>query len=209
MNKDLTDITLIVDRSGSMDSCKAEAEGGIKGFISDQKSSPGDAIFSLMQFDTEHEYIFNGIPIKDIKEYELLPRGMTALLDAVGTTINKTAERISKLSEEEKPALIIVAIITDGHENSSHEFSRAKIKELITAKENEGWKFTYLGADQSAFDEAASMGIKGDAAAHYSIRNVKGTYDALSTSVAMMRAKSMAGEPVKMSYSDEDRKKMK
>lgn len=208
MNKDFTDITLIVDRSGSMGSCKEEAEGGIKGFIDNQKSSPGDAVFSLMQFDTEHEYIYNGIPIKYAKEYRLHPRGMTALLDAVGTTINKTAERISKLSEEEKPGLIIIAIITDGHENSSHEFNRDKIKELITAKENEGWKFTYLGADQNAFDEADSMGIKSSAVASYRKMSIKDTCNVLSSNITNMRVKSMANEPVEMSYSDEDRKKM-
>ena len=47
MKKDLTDITLVVDRSGSMNQIKSDAEGGINEFIKAQANEPGDALLTL------------------------------------------------------------------------------------------------------------------------------------------------------------------
>jgi len=82
MNTDLTDITLVVDRSGSMDQIKDDAEGGINTLITEQAKQPGDAFLTLVQFDTEYEFIHRGVPIRQVPKYRLVPRGSTALLDA-------------------------------------------------------------------------------------------------------------------------------
>ena len=84
MRSDLTDITLVVDRSGSMDEVREDAEGGVNTFIRQQAKEPGEALLTLVQFDTEYEFLHSGVPIQDVPKYELVPRGMTALLDAVG-----------------------------------------------------------------------------------------------------------------------------
>jgi hypothetical protein len=90
MKSNLTDITLVVDRSGSMEQVREDAEGGVNSFIEQQAKEPGQALFTLVQFDTEYEFLHKGVPIAEVPQYELVPRGMTALLDAVGRAINET-----------------------------------------------------------------------------------------------------------------------
>ena len=97
MRNDLTDITLVVDRSGSMESIKSDAEGGINEFIRQQASEPGEALLTLMQFDTEYDLVHNGVNVTDVSPYTLVPRGMTALLDAVGRAINETGARLAAM----------------------------------------------------------------------------------------------------------------
>ena len=97
MRKDFTDITLVVDRSGSMEAIRQDAMGGVNRFILDQAEKPGDAVLTLVQFDTEYEFVHRAKPIKGIPPYVLTPRGSTALLDAVGRAINETGERLASI----------------------------------------------------------------------------------------------------------------
>ena len=103
MKSDLTDITLVVDRSGSMEQVREDAEGGVNSFIAQQAKEPGEALLTLVQFDTEYEFLHQGVPITEVPRYELVPRGMTALLDAVGRAINETGERLTKMEEQDRP----------------------------------------------------------------------------------------------------------
>jgi len=209
MNKHLTDITLVVDRSGSMAECKLEAQGGINAFIEEQKYIVGEAIFSLLQFDTSYDYVFNAVSMHEVKEYELIPRGMTALLDAIGKAIVETGMRLDKLPEDKKPGLVIIAIITDGEENSSSEFSKSQIAKMIKHQQDVyGWQFTFLGANQDAFHEAGGMGIHRDAIANYNTKNAQDTYGSLGDNVTRMRVASYSGQSIVNSYTDEERQKM-
>jgi len=209
MRQDLTDITLVVDRSGSMSSCKQEAQMGINAFINEQKKAEGEAVFSLLQFDTSHEYVFNAVPIDQVGEYKLEPRGMTALLDAVGKVINETGQRLEKTPETDRPALVIVAIITDGEENASNEFSRHAIKEMVERQQNEyNWQFTFLGANIDAFAEASSIGIDSNAIASYCVTQSINAYSGLASNITKMRKASFIGEVVSNYYTDEERKNM-
>lgn len=131
MRSDLTDITLVVDRSGSMQEMRSDAEGGVNAFIADQAKEPGEALLTLVQFDTEYEFLHSGVPIGQVPKYTLVPRGSTALLDAVGRAINETGERLSKMDEKDRPGLVIFVVMTDGHENASKEFSKPQIKKMI------------------------------------------------------------------------------
>src|SRR5262249_34920935 len=152
MRKDLTDITVVVDRSGSMAACQSDAEGGLNTFINEQKRLPGESLFTLVQFDTEYEFVHKGIPIRDVPPYHLVPRGSTALLDAVGRAIIETGERLRNMKEADRPGLVVFVILTDGQENSSREFQLAKIKEMVQHQQDVyKWQFTYLGANQDAF----------------------------------------------------------
>lgn len=210
MRSDLTDITLVVDRSGSMQSVKQEAEGGINGFIEEQKKQPGDALFTLVQFDTDYEFVHRGVPIRDVGPFALVPRGWTALLDAVGRAINETGERLSAMKDEDRPGLVVFVITTDGLENSSHEFTRSAIKEMIERQQRDyNWKFTYLGANQDAFAEAGQMGIPVAASAGYSEVKTSGAFRAASSNVARMRAASASGDVVACAYTEEERESMK
>ena len=130
MRSDLTDITLVVDRSGSMEQVQEDAEGGVNSFIAQQAKEPGEALLTLVQFDTEYEFLHKGVPISQVPKFELVPRGMTALLDAVGRAMNETGERIAKMDERDRPGLVVFVVMTDGQENSSKEFSKATIKDF-------------------------------------------------------------------------------
>ena len=179
MKPDLTDITLVVDRSGSMQDIRSDAEGGVNAFIESQAKEPGEALLTLVQFDTEYEFLHTGAPIKKVPKYSLVPRGATALLDAVGRAINETGERIAKLDEANRPGLVVFVVMTDGLENSSREFSKSRIKEMIGhQQEKYGWQFTFLGADQDAFAEANAMGIDAAGAANFAKHKVASAYGA-------------------------------
>ncbi|NNM05150.1 MAG: VWA domain-containing protein [Gemmatimonadetes bacterium] len=209
MKSNLTDITLVVDRSGSMQQRRGDAEGGVNAFIQQQAEEPGEAFLTLVQFDTEYEIIHRGVPIDAVPEYRLEPRGMTALLDAVGRAINETGIRLKKMKKADRPGLVIFVITTDGLENSSTEFKRTQIKEMIEHQQTKyGWHFTFLGANQDAFAEAGAMGMKRGAVADFAMHKVGAAYEMTSKKVSRMRSQQRKGEEVKDEFTDEERKKM-
>ena len=209
MKSDLTDITLVVDRSGSMSSIREDAEGGVNEFIRRQAEEPGEALLTLVQFDTEYDFVHRGVPIGDVPHFDLRPRGATALLDAIGRSINETGDRLAKMKEADRPGLVIFVVMTDGLENSSVEFTKAKIKEMIEHQQtNYNWQFTFLGANQDAFAEAGSMGIKADGAANFAMHKFAPAMLATGGKVARMRKARSRGETVDNAFTTEERKSM-
>lgn len=197
MRNDLTDITLVVDRSGSMAQIREDAEGGVNTFIAEQAKQPGEATLTLVQFDTEYEFVHRGVPVGQASPYQLVPRGMTALLDAVGRAINETGERLANMPEPERPGLVVVVVMTDGLENSSREFTRQQIKQMIQhQQEVYSWQFTFLGANQDAFAEAEAIGISATAAANYSPEKVRHAWLGAASKVGRMRAQTITGDTV-------------
>src|SRR5687767_5131529 len=122
MKQDYTEIVVLLDRSGSMQHGKDDHEGGLMSFVEDQQQLEGDVRFTLIQFDNVEpcEIVYDGVPIGDVDQIKLIPRGGTPLLDAVGLTIAHIAERLA----DAKPDQVVVMIITDGQENSSREYRR-------------------------------------------------------------------------------------
>ena len=209
MKSDLTDITLVVDRSGSMAQVREDAEGGVNSFIEQQAKEPGEALLTLVQFDTEYEFLHKGVPISQVPKYELVPRGMTALLDAVGRAINETGERLAKMDEHDRPGLVVFVVMTDGQENSSKEFSKADIKAMIQRQQDTyHWHFTFLGANQDAFAEAGGMGIAAAGVANFAMDKMVAAYAATGEKVSRMRQQHRAGETVSNEFTEEERGKM-
>ena len=138
MNRNLTDITVVLDRSGSMTTVMHDVTGGFDKFIEEQKKVQGEALLTLVQFDTEYEFVHKAKNIKDIPKLEFMPRGMTALLDAMGRAITETGERLRNMKEEDRPGKVICLIITDGQENSSKEYNNANEGIAITNKMQAG-----------------------------------------------------------------------
>jgi uncharacterized protein YegL len=163
MKKKFTEIICIVDRSGSMAIIRDDAIGGFNAFLEEQKKEPGKATMTFIQFDTEYEVIYENKPLKEIPPLDgktFRPRGMTALLDAIGRTVETVKKRLSNVPKKNRPSKVIVSILTDGEENSSREFKLKKIKEMIKhQKEKHSWEFIFLGANQDAFAEAVKIGI--------------------------------------------------
>ena len=209
MRTDLTDITMVIDRSGSMQSIRTDAEGGINSFIEQQKQEPGETLLTLVQFDTEYEFVHSGVPVKQIPAFTLVPRGSTALLDAVGRAINETGARLAAMAESQRPALVVFVIVTDGAENSSREFTRDQIRTMVEHQQSAyKWQFTFLAANQDAFAEGASMGIAQDGIAAYSMGKVRGSWDAASKKMSRMRKAAGEGAAVDNKFTDEERGEM-
>lgn len=154
-----TEIIVIADRSGSMSNITNDAIGGFNTFIEEQQKIPGEAKVTFAQFDTEYEVVYAGKSLTEVPKLDsqtYVPRGMTALLDAIGKTLTEQGERIAK---EDWADLAIVCIITDGLENSSTQFTQQRIAEMTSHAEKNGWKFIYLGANQDSFLVAKSLGM--------------------------------------------------
>ena len=209
MKTNLTDITLVIDRSGSMEAIREDAEGGVNAFVREQAQQAGEALLTLVQFDTEYEFVHQGVPVKRAPAYKLVPRGSTALLDAVGRAINETGDRLAKMAEPDRPGLVIFVIVTDGQENASREFSKAQIKEMIDRQQTEyHWQFTFLGANQDAFAEAGGMGIDAAGVANYAPDKVMAAFVGTSKKVVRMRTQRRAGQTVSNEFTEEERKEM-
>lgn len=163
MTKKYSEIVCVIDRSGSMSSIKSDAIGGFNSFLAEQKKVKGEATLTLVQFDTEYEMIHENKPLKKVPKLHdgtYVPRGCTALLDAIGKTINEVSDRVGKLKKTQKPKKVIFAILTDGMENSSREFKRDQIHKMISDKKDaDKWEFIFLAANQDAIQEGMSMGI--------------------------------------------------
>jgi uncharacterized protein YegL len=161
--KELTEIVCIIDKSGSMSEVRNDAIGGFNMCLEEQQSVPGDATLTLVLFDTEYSMVHQNKPLSKVPpltKRSYSPGGMTALLDAIGKTIHTIGQRLSDLPEEERPSKVIVAILTDGEENSSREYNLTQVKEMIQhQKEIYSWEFVFLGANQDTFAEAAKLGI--------------------------------------------------
>ena len=161
MKKDYTDITILLDRSGSMLSIKEDTIGGIKTFVDEQKKLPGKCLLTLYQFDNESfDTVLEGVPIGTVESVGLEPRGCTPLLDSLFKAITNTGERLKAIPEDERPEFVVFMIVTDGQENASKEVKLDQVKNSIKIQSDiYKWHFTYLGANQDAFAEAGGMGI--------------------------------------------------
>ena len=182
--KDATHITIVLDRSGSMGAIWDDTVGSFEEFLRKQKEDPKPATLSVAVFD---DVFTNVLVCEDLHKAEIdlenyRPRNTTALLDAVGRAITETGEKLAALPEDERPDKVLVVVITDGQENASREFTRAKISEMIRHQsEVYKWDFVYLGANVDAFAEARGLGIPVAHAAHYvhDAAGVKGMSDAV------------------------------
>ena len=211
-----THIPILADRTGSMDlvadhtSGKTKAElttKGIKNLITDQAAQPGKTTFSLCQFDTYTDkgvervtwFTHGGDPKH--AEWFVDPRGGTPLLDAVGQLIQQTGKHLEGMPEDQRPGRVIFVIGTDGEENSSHEFTKQQIADMITHQRDKyGWDFVFIGADIDAFAEAGGMGIPVDSSLQSSGPAMAAAYSSSSDAITRSRA---GGQSV--SYSDDER----
>lgn len=193
MKKNLTEMVFILDRSGSMSSLTSDTIGGFNSMIESQKKEDGEAFVTTVLFDDKYELLHDHIDIQEVKELtnkEYFARGMTALLDAVGKTINSIGARLANTEEEKRPEKVIFVITTDGFENASIEFTKAKVKEMIEhQQEKYSWTFMFLGANMDAVGEAASLGIKTDFARTYTAtaQGTSSVYTSLSSAMSFMR----------------------
>ena len=163
MKENYCHILTIIDRSGSMCGLQNEVIGGFNSFIADQKKVEGTATLSLIQFDNMYEVNYEFTDIQDVPDLNnetYVPRGMTAMYDAIGKAVLSLGSDLESMKEENRPEKVIVMIQTDGMENASHEFRQETIKKLITEQEETySWEFVFLGANIDAVAAGGSIGI--------------------------------------------------
>ena len=161
LTNEKTQIVCILDRSGSMASIINDSIGGFNSFLKEQKELPDESTLTVALFDDQYDILYDNIDIKKAEELTnktWIPRGMTALYDAIGKTINQVKTTHTKLGSE-KPAKVLVCIVTDGEENASKEYNLDAIKKLIKSCEDDDWNFLYLAANQDAFSVGKSFGV--------------------------------------------------
>ena len=194
MKKGLTELVFILDRSGSMSGLESDTIGGYNALLEKQKKEPGEAVITTVLFDDKYELLHDRINLRGIAlitDQEYYVRGNTALLDAVGKTINKIGNAQKHTAEDERAENVMVVITTDGMENASREFSHSKVRQMIEHQKSKyGWEFIFLGANIDAVATAESFGISEDRAANYHADG-EGTalnYAVLSDAVSSLRA---------------------
>lgn len=182
--RQFTDITVLLDRSGSMSTIRGAMESAFDEFIKGHKEVPSTKV-TLVQFDNENTYDLKycNVPVGSVEKLNLVPRGMTPLLDAMCITIDKTGERLASLSASERPDQVLLVVITDGQENASKRYTRSNVFDRVSKQSGAyQWKFVYLGANQDAIAEAASLGIWKDYAINYTA-SAGGSASAMSSTL--------------------------
>jgi len=208
--KDATHIAVLLDRSGSMGDIKDDAIGGFNCFLKEQKAAGANATLTLVQFDTEStDVVHESMPIlevPDLNHQTFQPRGGTPLLDALGQTIDSTGRALAAIPEASRPNKVVFVVITDGQENSSHQHTKASVKERIDHQSSRyNWQFVFLGANQDAFDEAGAVGIAMGNAANFAPARMQAAFAATAANVASYRR---SGNAAKLAYSDDQRAEM-
>lgn len=202
MKTNRTELAFILDRSGSMCGLEADTIGGYNAMLEKQKKEAGEAIVTTVLFDDQYELLHDRIDLRGIApitDREYYVRGSTALLDAIGKTIQKIANIQKRTAPEFRADRVLFVITTDGHENASREYSYSKVKALLERQKKQyGWEFLFLGANIDAIATAQRFGIEADRAVDYHADG-EGTqlnYQVLSETVSCVRA----GVPIKENW---------
>ncbi|MCI5747602.1 vWA domain-containing protein [Eubacterium pyruvativorans] len=193
MKEKLTELVMILDRSGSMGGLESDTIGGYNSMLKKQMETEGDVLVSTVLFDDRSELIFDRVPLEEMPELTeetYYVRGCTALLDAVGGAIRHIETIQKHIREEDRPERTIFVITTDGLENASREYSCEQVKEMVDRRKKDGgWEFIFLGANIDAVETARRIGISADRAANYH-SDREGTalnYTVLAEAVSDMR----------------------
>lgn len=222
MNKNYTELAFILDRSGSMENCQAAAIEGFNRFLEEQQKADGLAKLTLVLFDDEYLLPAQSLPVAEVLPLNsdtYVPRNSTALLDAVGRTIDDLGNHLAALPEKGRPAQVIVAILTDGLENASEKYTWKQVSRLIKQQtEQYRWTFLFLGANQDAIATAAQLSIAAANSATY-VADAPGSravHRSLSRKMHSMRRTAMgnatlqeqadAAAPMSELVEEEDRK---
>ena len=206
-DKNLTEIVCVLDRSGSMTSMQKDAIGGFNTFLKEQKEAKiGECKLTMNLFDHE-QLIVHDCELLDAVEpltgRTYSPRGATALLDALGMTINLVGDRLSKTPEEKRPGAVIFVVLTDGAENASVEFHYDAVQELIKRQtEKYKWQFIFLAQGLDANKMGRSIGMNPDSGGQYVASAPRGaggqavSYKVASAATLGTRSRAMRGQEV-------------
>lgn len=207
-----TELVFILDRSGSMAGLETDTIGGFNTMLQKQKELPGEALVTTVLFDDEYELLFDRQSIHEVSLIgadDYFVRGSTALLDAIGKTMNKMIAVQKYGGPSQRAEKVVFVITTDGLENASRNYSPEQVRRMIEHQQTVyGWEFIFLGANIDAIATAAQIGIQASRAANYHADSV-GTqvnFQAVNDAVSELRNGREIDENWKQSI-DEDYQK--
>ena len=171
MNRNLTEIVFILDRSGSMAGLESDTIGGFNAMVEKQKNQEGEAVLSAVLFSNYSTVIYDRTDIRKVEpltESQYFVGGCTALLDAIGGAVHHIGNVHKYAREEDRPGKTVFVITTDGMENASRYYSYSEVQRMVKhEQEKYGWEFLFLGANMDAISAARSFGIREDRAVRY------------------------------------------
>lgn len=184
--KEAVEILVILDRSGSMSSIRDEAIGGFNNFLTSQQAVKGAANLTLVLFDDQYEVPVDGVKVKEVKpltQETFVPRGMTAMNDAIGKALTTL--------EAKNPKKAVICILTDGAENASKEYTQVQVQEKVKAAEARGWEVVFLAANIDAKQTGAQLGILRGASMNFAAdaKGMQFAYDSMCASTTTYRSK--------------------
>ena len=192
--ENLTSIAVILDSSGSMASLTHDTIGSFNTFLKEQRAFPGEANFTLCVFNDDYSLVHDFVKIASVSDLDNItyrPSGSTALLDAMGFTMESVGTKLAALQEDERPSKVIFLVITDGQENASRHFSPAQIKDMVEhQKDKYSWEFVFFGASMDQIAAGQALGISMNNTMTYDSSSV-GTqqlYSTISSSMNTYRA---------------------
>ncbi|MGB4595124.1 MAG: vWA domain-containing protein [Anaerolineaceae bacterium] len=194
-----TELVFILDKSGSMGGREADTIGGFNRVLEKQKQVEGAATVTTVLFDDRIEILhdrldLHGVSAITVKDYFV--EGSTALLDAIGNSIQKIEKAQQALASEYRAKQVMFTIITDGMENASRRFDFRTVRAMIEQKKAEGWEFIFLGANIDAISAAQDLGIAPDRAQNFikDARGIQANYNSVSDAATMLRGKGKIDE---------------
>ena len=188
----ITELVFILDRSGSMNGLEGDTIGGFNSLIEKQRKENGECFVTTVLFDNEIKTLHDRVELKEIKdmtEEDYCVGGCTALIDAIGTSIEKIDGIHRYIRAEDVPEHTMFVIITDGMENASRRFSSREVKKMIEKHKKSGWEFLFIGANIDSVETARHFGISEDRAVNYHA-DKQGTavaYECVSRAVGAVR----------------------
>lgn len=210
-----TELVFILDRSGSMAGLEADTIGGFNSLLARQKEIAGDVTVTTVLFDDQYELLLDRVQIEHVEPIgpdDYFVRGSTALLDAIGKTINKIGAVQKHGGPSQRASHVMFVITTDGLENASREFSAGKIRQMVEHQQKTyGWEFIFLGANIDAIATAADIGIRASRAAnfHADEGGIVLNYHAINEAVTALRSERSLDENWKLSLEEDFKKRSK
>jgi Mg-chelatase subunit ChlD len=199
MQQGYTHITVILDRTGSMEDIRDDTIGGFNAFLAGQRASAGKATITLVQFDSQdpYEVVYAFRDVADAPELTrktYVPRASTPLLDAMGRGMADLDGRLAALDTADRPEHTIFVVVTDGQENASREVSRDQVVRMVEERKQRGWQFVFLSADLDAIGEAHELGVLASSTMAYrkSARGVQAMFCSLDSKVLSVRERRAA-----------------
>ena len=197
-DRDRVKIWFLLDRSGSMASVAEDVIGGFNYFLAEQAAQAGECRMTVVQFDSEDpfEVIAGGKKPADVPELNdsvYQPRGLTPLYDAMGRLIKRADDRIARRAKAEKPVEDqLVVVFTDGLENNSHRYDRPEVFELVKKRQDDGWTFVFMGANQDSYTESDKIGLDDGNVQNYAADsdNIAMAYQSMNRATSDFRGKS-------------------